>query len=440
MNKELQELAAWVIKTAKGAGADHCRARISRGRTVSMSFRDGKAETVKESLTKRLTMEVYTGGKYSAQSTSDFRRAELKTFIDDAVAMTRLLAEDPHRILPDPKYYQGRENVDLGTVDPAQARTQPSDRLALVKTVADVCRENCGPKLISVTSSTADGFTEVMGMSSNGFEGFTEDTFFQFGAQATLQDEGNLRPMGYAYVADTHRQPLPSPESVGKEAARRALEKLGAGKIKTEALPVVIENQVVGRVLGGFLEALFGSAIQQKRSFLADKKGQKVTAPVLTLVDDPFVRGGQGSRLFDGDGLATKKRTILDAGVLQEFYIDWYYSRKLGCEPTVDGPSNLIIPPGKRSVAEILKSLKRAVLVTGFIGGNSNSTTGDASVGIFGRLFENGEPVKAIAEMNMAGNHLEFWNKVAEVANDPWPWDSERYPSLVLNDVLLSGL
>jgi PmbA protein len=144
--------------------------------------------------------------------------------------------------------------------------------------------------------------------------------------------------------------------------------------------------------------------------------------------------------LFDNDGFSQKKRIMVDSGVLKDFYVDWYYSRKLGWEPTTGGPSNLVIPPGKRSVKEIMKDLGRGIFITGFIGGNSNSTTGDASVGIFGKLFENGKPTQAVAEMNIAGNHLKFWNNLIEVANDPWLYSSWRTPSIVLKDVVVSGL
>ncbi|MCJ7610970.1 MAG: TldD/PmbA family protein [Candidatus Aminicenantes bacterium] len=214
----------------------------------------------------------------------------------------------------------------------------------------------------------------------------------------------------------------------------------GGKKIKTETLPIIIENRVVGRLGNGFLQAMFGRAIQQKQSFLAEKKGQKVASGLLTIIDDPLVKRGLGSRLFDGDGFAAKKRVMIEAGVLKEFYIDWYYSRKLGWEPTTGGPSNLILPPGTRSVVEIMKDLGRGILITGFIGGNSNSTTGDTSIGIVGHLFEKGEPVQAVSEMNIADNHLKFWPKLIEAANDPYPYSSQKFPSLVFKDIVVSGL
>ena len=165
-----------------------------------------------------------------------------------------------------------------------------------------------------------------------------------------------------------------------------------------------------------------------------------MASPVLTVVDDPFIPGSLGSRLFDGDGFAARKRVMIDAGTLQDFFIDWYYSRKLAVEPTTGGASNLIIPPGQRTVQEIMKDLGRGIFVTGFIGGNSNSTTGDASIGIFGQLFDQGVPVQAVSEMNIADNHMKLWTRLVEVANDPYLYSAAKIPSLVFRDVVVSGI
>jgi PmbA protein len=256
----------------------------------------------------------------------------------------------------------------------------------------------------------------------------------------TAKGEGARRPSDYSFVVSTNRKKMPKPEHVGTEAAERTLDLLGAKKIKTETLPVILENRQVPRLLGGFLAAMFGSSIQQKRSFLSAYKGKKVGSKHFTLTDDPFIRGGLGSRLYDSDGFAAKKRTMLLRGELKNFYVDWYYSQKLNWEPTTGSPSNLVIPSGDRSVKEIMKDLGRGIFITGFIGGNSNSTTGDASIGIIGQLFENGEPVQAVSEMNIAGNHLKFWQRLVETANDPWIYSSQRTPSLVFEDMVVSGL
>jgi PmbA protein len=440
MNKEMRELAAWAIKTAKAAGADASKVSINGERFVEIAYRERKPENIKEAAKKGLSIEVFVNKRYSNQGTSDLRKDALKSFIENAVAMTKLLAEDPFRTLPDPKYYEGRADIDLGQVDPEYSKMTPENRHQIAKEIEDACLSCGGEKVISVTATENDNRGESFTMTSNGFEGYQEYTYISVGAQMTAQDEGDRRPNGYHYVTTICRKDMPSTREIGKTAAENTLKLLGAKKIKTETLPIIIQNQNVARWLGGFLAGFYGANIQQKRSFLADKKGQKIASDLLTLIDDPFIKGGLGSQLFDGDGFAAKKRVMVEAGVLKEFFVDWYYSQKLGWEPTTGGPSNLILPPGKRSVTEIMKDLGRGILITGFIGGNSNSTTGDASVGINGHLFENGEITQTIAEMNIADNHLKFWHKLVEVANDPWIYSSFRMPSLVFTDVVVSGV
>lgn len=440
MNKEMLDLAEWSLKTAKSAGADDCRAGIRKERFIEISYRERKPENIKEASSRNLYIEIFANGRYSGQSTSDLRKEALKEFISNAINSTKLLAEDPYRSLPDPKYYAGRADIDLKITDPAYDQFTPEKRHSLVKKVEDSCLSAGKEKVISVTAEEYDSYQESLMLSSNGFKGYKESTIYWAGASMTAKDEGDRRPQGYNYIGSVVKESLPKPEEIGEIAAKRTIDLLGAKKIKTETLPVIIENRNVSRLMRGLLSAMYGGNIQQKQSFLADKKGEKIASECLTIIDDPFIIGGMGSRLYDGDGFAAKKRIMIDKGVLKEFYLDWYYSRKLGWEPTTGGSSNLIIPPGKRSVKEIMKDLGRGIYITGFIGGNSNSTTGDASVGIFGQLFDNGEPVQAVAEMNIADNHLKFWNKLAEVANDPWIYSSQRFPSLVFTDIVVSGV
>lgn len=440
MNKEMQDLAASSIKTALSAGANACRVGIDSHRFVQITYRQRKAETIKEASTRGLNVELFVDGRYSAQSTSDLRKDALREFIRNAVAMTKLLAEDPYRSLPDPKYCEGRVEADLKILDPDYENLTPEERHDIVRGVEDGCLTAGGEKIVSVIALGQDTRAETVLMASNGLEAYSAATGYVAGARCTVQDEGDRRPMGSNYQAAAYRKTLPAPVEMGKAAAARALAMLGSRKIETATLPVIVENRVVPDLLGGLLEAMTGRSIQQKQSFLADKKGQKIAGEKLTLVDDPLLPGGLGTQAFDSDGMTAKKRTIIEAGVLRDYYVNWYYSRKLGWEPTTGSPSNLIIPPGTRSVTDIMKDLGRGILVTGFIGGNSNSTTGDASVGIFGHLFENGEIVHAVSELNMADNHLKFWHRLAEVANDPWMYDSNRTPSLVFTDVVVSGV
>lgn len=438
--KEFQELADWVIDQTKKAGAKDCKVRLSKNRFVEINYRDRKPEVIKEATTQGLNLQVYINNRYASQSTPDFRKSTLSGFITDVIESAKIMEEDLFRTLPDPKYYAGRSTADLQLADPKQDKLSPEERHVMVKTVEDACLKKGGSKVISVEAGEYDETSEEFVKSSNGFVGANRTTQCWTGASMTAQDEGDRRPAGYHWVGCRYRSDLPSLQEVGNLAAIRTLDLLGGKKIETEALPVIIENRVVGNVLGGLQGPMSAGNIQQKRSFLADKKGQQIGSKLLTLQDDPFLVRGLGSKYYDGDGFPAKKRNLFTNGVLNEYLVDWYYSRKLGWEPTSGSISNLILPPGSRSIDEIVKDLGRCILITDFIGGNSNSTTGDFSIGIIGKLFDNGKFVQNIAEMNMADNHLNFWHKLTEVANDPWIYSSLKVPSLVFTDVVVSGI
>jgi PmbA protein len=224
---------------------------------------------------------------------------------------------------------------------------------------------------------------------------------------------------------------------VGKEAAQRALRKIGQGKIATGKYDMVVENRSAARLFGDIIGVLSGRALQQKRSFLDGMLGQVIAAPILTVVEDPFVPAGAGSRLFDGEGIAARKRTVVEKGVLRTYYIDSYYGRKLGLEPTTGGPSNLVFEAGSK---DVVKGVGKGILVSNFIGGNSNSTTGDFSFGIMGFLIENGQIGRPVNEMNVSGNYKQLWKQLAALGNDPYPYGSWRIPSLHFSDVQFSGL
>ncbi|MGC1390758.1 MAG: metallopeptidase TldD-related protein [Bacteroidales bacterium] len=435
-----RDLAEWVIDQTKKAGAQNCRVSLSRKRLVEINYRDRKPEVIKEATTKNLYLEVFINNRFAGQATPDFRKSTLAGFITGVIDSANIMEEDKYRTLPDPKYYKGRTNIDLQLNDPDHNQITPENRHLMVKTVEDACLLKGGEKVISVEAGEYDESSEEFVKSSNGFEGSTLSTYCQAGASMTARDEGDRRPAGYHYIGCRYKSDLPSLQEIGTEAARRTLDLLGGKKIATSTLPIILENRSVGRVLSGLFDPMSAGSIQQKRSFLADKKGTSIGSRFLTLTDDPYLPRGLGSKYYDGDGFPARKRDFFKEGIVNEFLVDWYYSRKLGWEPTSGSISNLIIPPGKRSVDAIIKDLERCILITDYIGGNSNSTTGDFSVGIIGKLFEKGQFVQNVAEMNIADNHLKFWNKLVEVANDPWIYSQARLPSLVFDGVVVAGV
>jgi len=438
--QKFQELADWVIDQTLKAGAKDCKVNLSKTRFVEINYRDRKPEVIKEATTQGLNLHVFLNNRFASQSTPDFRKSTLAGFITDVIESAKIMEEDPFRTLPDPKYYAGRTTDDLQLADPNQGELTPEQRHEMAKTVENACLKQGGSKVISVEAGEYDETYDEFIKSSNGFMGANHTTQCWAGASMTAQDEGDRRPAGYHWVGCRYRGDLPSLEEVGNLAARRTLDLMGGKKIGTETIPVIIENRGVGRILGGLQGPMSAGNIQQKRSFLADKKGQTIGSKLLTIQDDPFIKRGLGSAYYDNDGFPTKKRNLITEGTLNDFLVDWYYSRKLGWEPNSGSISNLIIPPGTRSVDQIIKDLGRCILITDFIGGNSNSTTGDFSVGIIGKLFNKGQFVQNVAEMNMADNHLKFWNKLVEIGNDPWIYSSARLPSLVFDGVVIAGI
>jgi PmbA protein len=259
------------------------------------------------------------------------------------------------------------------------------------------------------------------------------------GVEITLEEPNGKRPEAYSWYSAAHRSDLPAVGVLAKEAWARAEQRLGSRPIASGRYPMLLENHAVGRILGVMGGPLSGSELHQGRSCLADRRGTKIASSKLTIVDDPLVRRGLSSRAWDGDAMRAKPMPVLTEGVLENYYLSMYYARKLGMEPTSGGRSNWVVTPGTRSVEEILRDLPKCIVVTGFLGGNSNGLTGDFSFGVQGLLVENGTVTAHLSEMNVAGNLFETLGSVSEAATDVWRWSSLRSPSLLFDGVQFSG-
>jgi PmbA protein len=436
---ELERTARTAVDGALARGVKGVRAVAYRGRNVQVTYRKGRPDKIQESTRRSLTLHLYLDGRYTACESNDLRPAALESFLDSAVALARAMTPDPFRVMPDPALYEGREERDLGLFDPAVAAVAPAERNAAAAAVERATLDAAGERVLSVEASWEDEEAEVFQLHSNGFEGGQRGSQFWVSAEASLRDEGDKRPSGWDMAGSRRRDGLPDPAGVGRGCAERAALRLGAGKASTRKAPMIVENRTVGRLLGHVLGAVSGRAVQQKRSFLADRLGQGVGSGLLDLVDDPFLPGGFGSRLFDGEGIAAKRMPVFERGVLRTFYIDTYYGKKLGMAPTTGSSSNLILAPGTKRLDQLMAEVGDGVLVRGFIGGNTNPVTGDFSLGVYGTLIEKGRPGAAVAEMNISGNHLELWQGLKAVGSDVWQYSKLRTPSLVFDNVQFAG-
>jgi PmbA protein len=441
-NKEqdMLAIAQSCIAMAKSAGAGEAGARAYRVRDVSLDWRDGKPEKISESTTRGVSIQLYVDGRYGSVSTSDLRPEALKTFIADSVALTKSIAADPFRRLPDPELYKGQSAVDLKLEDPKYPNVTADDGRKMAKIIAEAARGVKGAEAItSVTSSFGSNLIETWMVTSNGFSGSARSTSFSTSAQVSVKDSDGRRPEDYDYSSARFVAELRDPAELGRSAAMRALNRLGSKKGETAATMVAIDNRAVGRLVGMLGQALQAGAIQQKRSFLEGKIDQVVLSPLVSITDDPLVAKGFGSRKFDNEGIAARPRVVFADGALKSYFVDTYYGAKLKMAPTSGAPSNLSWRLGDKSQKQLLEDLKDGILITGFIGGNSNGGTGDFSVGLQGYRVRGGAIAEPIAEMNLAGNHLEFWKKLVAIGNDPFPYSSMRTPTLVFENVSIAG-
>jgi PmbA protein len=255
-----------------------------------------------------------------------------------------------------------------------------------------------------------------------------------------VQDPDGRRPEDHEYEVATHLAAMGNTDEIGRRAVERTLARIGARKAATGTRTVVVDRRAAGRLVGAVAQALGAAALQQKRSFLEGKLGQRIASDVLTMTDDPFVKGGLGSRRHDAEGIAARRFPVVEKGVLGSYYVDWYYGRKLKLDPTTRSPSNLVFATGTKDRAALLADVKDGLLVTSFLGGNSNATTGDFSLGVQGFEIVNGRVAGPIGEMNVSGNHLELWKRLAAVGDDPFPCSSVRVPSLVFEGVMVAGV
>jgi PmbA protein len=440
-DQDMQAIAQSCIAMAKSAGAKDVSARAYRVRDVSLDYRDGKVEKISEATTRGLALQLYVDGRYSTASTSDLRPDALKTFIGDTVAMAKTIQGDPFRALPDPALYKGQASVDLQLEDPKYSAVSADEARRVTKAMYEAARGVKGNEAItSITSSFSSNLVEQWMVTSNGFSGANRGTSFFVSAGVSAKDADGRRPEEYDYAGSRFYGSLADAPAIGVRAAQRTLNRLGSKKGETNAMTVVVDNRAAGRLVGMMLGPLMGGSLQQKRSFLEGKIGQQIVSPLMTLTDDPLVPKGFGSRKFDNEGIAAKARSIIDAGVLKSYYIDTYYGRKLKMDPTSGSPSNLVWRLGSKSQQQLLADIKDGLLITSFIGGNSNGGTGDFSIGVVGFRVREGAIAEPVAEMNLSGNHLEFWKKLVALGNDPFPYASNRAPSLVFENVSVAGV
>jgi PmbA protein len=435
--KEKYDLADLVIEHALKSGAQQVSVTIYENRNNNIEIRDQKIDNLKESNQSGLSISLYVDRKYSSHSTNRLKKEDLFSFVDEAIAATRYLAEDEFRSLPDPELYYKGGGPDLEVFDPAIDAVDAKTKIDLANKALDEAYKK-DDRIISVSSYYTDNISSSVRVASNGFRGDSRNTGVYMTVSVSIKSDTG-RPSDYWNENSIFFNKIKT-TGIGEKALSRVLNKIDPKKIASGKYPVIIENRVAGRLAYPIYDALTGSSLYQKQSFLIGKINKPIAASLLSISDDPLMISGQGSRLFDDEGFAAVKRPMIENGILRNYYIDDYYGKKLGMKPTSGSSSNNVFTTGSRNLDEMVKSLKKGVLITGFIGGNNNGSTGDFSYGIEGFLINDGKIVHPVNEMNISGNMNNFWFSLVELGNDPMENSSLRIPSLMFENADLSGI
>lgn len=419
-------------------GCQASRVSLYNGSSCDIEVRNMKIDRLQQASENGLTIHLFVDGRFGSFSTNRLDKQELEKFIKDGIETTRFLAEDKARTLPDPALYYKGNGTDLQLLDPKFDKIDPNEKVTLAMSVCDEIMDK-DQSVIAASASYSDSKSFSYMVASNGFEGETANSSFGLNSSISIRGEGDARPESYWFESSLFYDTLIK-KGIGTKALERVLRKLGQKKVASGKYQMILDNMNSSRLLSPVVEALSGSAIQQKNSFLLDKLNQKVLGSKMTLIDDPHQPKAAGARYFDREGIATRKMSIFDQGVLKTYFIDTYSGNKMEVKPTISSPSILTMKQGNNSLESLIASVNKGILVTGFNGGNCNSTSGDFSYGVEGFLIENGKTTQPISEMNVTGNMITLWNNLAEVGNDPRNSSNWRIPSLLFNNVDFSGL
>ena len=438
MSVDLTSKAEQAVELAKAAGADEVAASMNQSRDVTFEYRDGALELVKDTTSQGLSIRVYAAGRYSSHQTTDLNPERLKSFVSEAVAITKALEPDEFRQITPEELFQNRPDVDLDLVDPAVAEITRDQRLAWCEAIDAVATDH--EKVISATAGVYDGTSQSASVGSNGFSGTQQSTYCWFGSDITMMDQGDKRAEDGFYVGSPHIADLPEAASVASTALKRVLSRLDSEKGPTVKTIMVVDSRVAGSLIGRLLSPANARRVQQGQSYWGDLVGEKAFSSALTIVDDPLIKRGFSSRHFDNEGISARAIPIIEDGVVKNLYVDTYYGRKTGLTPTTGSSSNRRIASGDKPLDELLADAGDGIFVTSWLGGNADDTTGDFSLGLSGHMIENGQVGRPIGEMNVTGNLKDLFSRLEMVGNDVYPYSSTLSGSLVFSDVDFSGV
>lgn len=447
MTQSLETLTHALLDAARAAGADAADAVAVDGTSVSIDVREGKLEQAERSEGIDIGLRVMIGQRQANVSASDTSSRTVEEMAARAVAMAREAPEDPYIGLADPAEVISAWDMDaLEMADPAPepdpAQLQEDARRAEAAALAH-------EGITQVQSASAGyGARRVHMAATNGFSGGYARTD---SALSCVAIAGTGTGMERDYDGDMRifQADLRSPEDIGNTAAARTLQRVGARKPKTGTYPVLFDERIAASLIGHLLVAANGGQVARGASWLRDALGEAVLPAHLSIIEDPHRPRASASRPFDGEGLPTRKRAIVEDGVLTGWTLDLATGRKLGMPSTGNAGRGTSAPPspstwnvaltqGDQSKQDLIREMGTGLMVTSMIGSTINPNTGDYSRGAAGMWVENGEIAYPVNECTVAGNLRDMLARIVP-ANDARAHLSRVVPSLLIDGLTLAG-
>ena len=438
------DLLDQVLALARGAGADEADCLIAERTTLDLSWRLGALEELERKEAREIGLRVLVGKRMATAASTRTDSATLRSMVEETVSAARLLPEDTWAGLARPgELATGCAELDLIDSDEP---TVASLELAAAA-AEDAARAVPGITNSEGASASWSRSRIVLG-ASNGFRGATARTRHGLGV-TVLAGAGTAMQRDHAYRQATHRADLPSPASIGREAGERAAQRVDPRKVATQHVPVVYEPRAAASLLRHLAAAIGGDAVASARSLLRDRLGQAVFASGITITDTPLRSRGLASRAFDGEGVGSTDRQLIDGGVLTTWLLDLATGRRLGMASTghasrggavLGAPSatNLTLCAGGTTPEAMIADIAQGFYVTELMGMGVNIVTGDYSRGASGFWIENGQIGYPVSEVTVAGNLARMFEALVP-ASDLEIHGSTDAPTVRIDGLTVAG-
>jgi PmbA protein len=448
-DSDLRDLATAVVARAKKAGATAAEAVVREGSEFSTVVRMGEVETLKESGSRAIGLRVFIGQRTASTYSSDFSEDGIQRLVSGALDLARVTSEDAFAGIPEPDQL-GSLSGDLKLYYDDVYSLPPEERIDYARRAERAALE-ADPRMKNSDGGSFDAATghKVLA-NSHGFVGEFQRSYCSVSAAPIAQDEHGSMQRDYWFSVARTLSKLESAESVGREAARRTLRRLGSRKIASTQVPIVLDPMVAGSILGNIFEGINGDAIYRQSSFLANKLGEKIAADNITVVDDGTIPGGFGTEPFDGEGIPTQRTVVIENGVFKSYLLNTYTAKKLGLKTTGNasrglagtpsiGVGNFFLQKGDRTPQQIIAGIKQGLYVFQFLGFGVNMVTGDFSRGASGMWIENGELTYPVEEITVAGNLKDMFHNISEIGDDLEFRGSMAAPTLRIDGMMIAG-